>query len=524
MAKHDYRKTIWVNDSEPDITEDTLNNIEEGIYNAQDTANTNVDNLVALSNTVTSNKTATDESISEVKSAVDANTKNIATNASSIKTNASNIAKNTSSIITNVNNIKTNTDDIALLKKKTQNMTEEGVDMESVVGDVASGDASAKYPVGTQFELDWDRIDSSGNKTSYKPLNNVVHYGDVEVEGGTTKKGMYLEWEHTIPDGFSFNIAQALQCFDGTDGTPSGLPAGTYCLKMKAPNGGTNFKTKWNGKYAQFTLSKAIPSGGTLRISLPNGWDASADNSKLRFSTYSGYAQSDSAIESVDVSTALDSQPSGTTYLGELWGEDVGYGILNHPDCCYYGDNTWAYSDLRQWLNGDGKDWWKKLTRYNIKPNIANSLQGFLTGLPDYIKKHLQKVKVQTYSATVKYNDLKTTYDYVFLHSNNQENITTDYAVQFYPNTTEGEIWDYYKELANGVSNLNSNNQFKIWNTYPVLIRYAINAKSSPQYVFGRSAHRGYSTYVYSVSPSGNCYYARAYYGFRCLPACVIGK
>lgn len=66
MAKHTYTPTQWVNDSSPDITEDNLNNIEQGIVNAQDTANTNVDDIAT-------------------------NTANIATNKSNIATNTANI-------------------------------------------------------------------------------------------------------------------------------------------------------------------------------------------------------------------------------------------------------------------------------------------------------------------------------------------------------------------------------------------------------------------------------------------------
>lgn len=92
MAKHIYNRTYWENDNEPDITEDTLNNIEEGIYNAQDTANQNVDDITTLdktvttlSDTVTDNKTETDKNISDVMNAVDTNAKSITSLQSSVK-------------------------------------------------------------------------------------------------------------------------------------------------------------------------------------------------------------------------------------------------------------------------------------------------------------------------------------------------------------------------------------------------------------------------------------------------------
>ena len=95
-----------------------------------------------------------------------------------------------------------------------------------------------------------------------------------------------------------------------------------------------------------------------------------------------------------------------------------------------------------------------------------------------------------------------------------------DYSAQF---DNEGARWDYYKALSTGVSNLNAQGMFKIWNIYPILTRYAINAPTTAQYVFGRSANLGYAYSMYLVSASGYCNSYNANSGLRCLPACVIG-
>lgn len=422
-----------------------------------------------------------------------------------------------------VNTISTR---VGVVEKQVANINLDNVDLRNIALDVVNGLAEDKYPVGTKLVIPWDRVDGEGGKTNYNPEWNIMHYEQVNFkdsaddEDDKTGNAMFLEWDKTIPDGFAFCIQQALQCFDGTDGAPNGLPAGTYCFKMKAPNGSSAFKSYWNGKYAKFVLTDAIPAGGTLRMTI-NTWGGS-DTTKfgLIMRTYGGYAQSDGLINSYTASAPQDTQPSDATYLGEVWGEDVGYGKLNHPEACYYGDNTWATSDLRQWLNGDGADWWEKLTRYNIKPNIANTLQGFLTGLDSELKSMLKFVKVTTIGNNTRYpNQQFVTYDKVFLHSLNQSNITTDYGSQF---DNEGSRWEYYKKLAQGVSSLDSLGRFKIWNTYPILIRYTINAPTSAQYVFSRSASLGSAYYVYAVGTSGYCRGATAGYGYRCLPACVI--
>lgn len=459
------------------------------------------------------------------------------TNAKQSETNASNSAKEAKS---SADSVATVTSDVGKLKedvasitprlevveKQVANTNIDNLDLRNIVLDVDSGLAKSKYPIGTQLIFDWNRLNESGNKTLYNPAMNIVHYDTATVKDSdedTEREAnvMYLEWDKTIPDGFPFCIQQALQCFDGTEGTPNGLPKGTYCIKMVAKNGGQTFRNRWDGKYATFTLAKDIPQGGTLRLTI-NTWDGE-DTSKLGliFRTYSSSNQYDSVIETFTANEPSDTQPSDAIFMGEVWGEDVGYGKINYPESCYYGDNTWAHCDLRQWLNGEGTDWWTKQTRYHIKPDIVNHLQGYLTGLDENLKKNIVKIKNTTIGNNAKYKDVRfETYDTVFLASFNQRNITTDFRQQF---DNEGKVWDYYKQLASGVDNLN-NGMFKIWDTYPVLIRYAINQPTAPQFDFSRSANLNRVHPVHLVSTSGSCSNATAITGHRCRPACVIAK
>lgn len=416
---------------------------------------------------------------------------------------------------------------VSVVEKQITNINMDEERLDNILLDVESGLAATKYPVGTQIVTDWNKVDSSGSKTAYRPELNIVHYSNTVIKDSEESEErnanvMYLEWDKTIPDGFAFCIQQALQCFDGTDGTPDGLPAGNYSIKMVAKNGGSAFKTKWDGKYVNFTLTKDIPSGGILRLTVSD-WNGTSETAiAMHVITNVGINESDAKIEEVIVTESTDSITEGYTFLGETWGEDVGYGKLNYPESCYYGDNAWATSDLRQWLNAEGTDWWTKQTRYNRKPNIATMIQGYLTGLDEELKSHIKFAKHTTIGNNSKYPNQKfITYDRVFLHSFNQSNITTDYSSQF---DNEGEVWEYYKKLAEGVDKLNAQKMFKVWNTYPILIRYAINAVTTAQYVFSRSATLGNACIVHSVNPSGSCYSTNAYYGNRCLPACLIAK
>lgn len=416
---------------------------------------------------------------------------------------------------------------VSVVEKQMANINMDEDRLDNILLDVESGLAATKYPVGTQIVTDWNRIDSRGSKTAYRPELNIVHYSntvikDTEEAEERNANVMYLEWDKTIPDGFAFCAQQALQCFDGTEGAPDGLPAGNYSIKMVAKNGGSAFKTKWDGKYANFTLTKDIPSGGIIRLTVSD-WNGTSETAiAMHVITNVGINESDTKIEEVIVTESADSIADGYTLLGETWGEDVGYGKLNYPECCYYGDNAWATSDLRQWLNAEGADWWTKQTRYNRKPNAATRIQGYLTGLDEGLKSHIKFAKHTTIGNNLKYPNQKfVTHDRVFLHSFNQSNITTDYSSQF---DNEGEVWEYYKKLAEGVDNLNAQKMFKIWNTYPILIRYAINAITTAQYVFSGSACLGYAYIVRSVGPSGGCGSTHASDGGRCLPACLIAK
>lgn len=459
------------------------------------------------------------------------------TNAKLSETNASNSAKEAKASADSVANVTSDVgklkEDVAsitprleVVEKQVANTNLDNLDLRNIILDVDSGLAKSKYPIGTQLIFDWNRLNEGGNKTLYNPAMNIVHYDTATVKDSdedTEREAnvMYLEWDKTIPDGFPFCIQQALQCFDGTEGTPNGLPKGTYCIKMVAKNGGQTFRNRWDGKYATFTLAKDIPQGGTLRLTI-NTWDGE-DTSKLGliFRTYASINQNDAVIETFTANEPSDTQPSNAIFMGEVWGEDVGYGKINHPESCYYGDNTWAHCDLRQWLNGEGTDWWAKQTRYHIKPDIVNHLQGYLTGLDENLKKNIVKIKNTTIGNNVKYKDVRfETYDTVFLASFNQRNITTDFRQQF---DNEGKVWDYYKQLASGVDNLN-NGMFKIWNTYPVLIRYAINQPTAPQFDFSRSANVNSAYVVHSVNTSGYCSNSGAIDGNRCRPACVIAK
>lgn len=61
-----------------------------------------------------------------------------------------------------------------------------------------------------------------------------------------------------------------------------------------------------------------------------------------------------------------------------------------------------------------------------------------------------------------------------------------------------------------------------LWQTWPQLITYAINGKTSPQGVWARSAGRGFGTSAFRVSASGGVGNYGAQSALRCAPARAI--
>lgn len=385
-------------------------------------------------------------------------------------------------------------------------------DWTNILEVIDSGNGARYYPIGTQVVEQYTYSD-----TGYETPHNVVHFDKVELEDGSQKNAMYLEWEYAAPLAMAFCEKQALQTFDGTDGATDGLPAGKYAFYVAdIASAFSTAKSFWNEKYVVFELSKDIPSGGQIR-------NSSIDNAKTwSLKTTDGYLATSTELETVTC-TVSSTIPEDATYLGATWGEDVGYGILNHIDCVMRGDNTWRDSDIRMWLNSDSSDWWEKKTRYSVQSSKYTE-QGFLCGYSDEFKSLLKPVKVQTYANTVKGNEgIVTTYDRIFLHSSIQINSTTPNSEQ-YNTDTEGCTWDYYKELAVGESNLDTNGRFVYTKTYSNLKRFLLTKQSQACNYGGRTAIRTSGYQISKCSQGGTVGSDSTSNILRWLPACAICK
>lgn len=359
-----------------------------------------------------------------------------------------------------------------------------------------SRDGLAPYMLGIGDQITSEWTDPDGG-TKYDVANDVCHFpAELELQDGEKLPGTILQWHHTLPFGTQFDQKEAFYA------CPDGLAAGTYHLTMGIAWGTNCVK----GKVHQFTLTKDVPAGGVLA-----GMEYAPDRDCTTWQVKSYKTVSDeSPIETVAMSVGGEG-----TDLGTIGSKPDGN--MNSIYRCAYGYNRWSQSALRQYLNGKGTNWWAPQNKWDRPPEYVKK-HGFLDGIPEAELAAMRRVKVVTGApyceeGTDSKPVLDTTYDLVFLPSLEEHFLARNESGM---NGKEGEAWEYWARIAESGAPL------ALWKTYPQLITYAINGKTSPQYVFLRSATRYYGNGVFDVFASGlvgTCYAQSAY---RCAPARAI--
>lgn len=352
------------------------------------------------------------------------------------------------------------------------------------------------YAVGDKFSNIWKDTNNS-NKEYDNPLR-INHFEDgLELEDGTTVNGMWLQTVYAHLKGVQFSHQQAFYVSD------EGMTAGTYCIGFDYTWGSNGYVKK--GDYWNFTLTKDVPAGGKLA-----GLYGAPDQPQTNWRVYVYSADGKTVLETV---TTVKSGQDGT-----LLGIMTAYGndTLNGIQQMAYGDNRYATSAIRQYLNSDKPkgEWWTAQTKWDIVPDQHSQIDGYLCGMDPELLAVLKPVKVVTYCNTVTATGQKQvkdiTYDKVTLISLEQMYINPQIA-------GEGEAHEYYKEL-NGTST-----KFQQWQTYEILKTFAVENPTSPQHVRLRSANRSSACYTWNVYSSGNVSYSSASYAFRPAPLMFIG-
>lgn len=365
----------------------------------------------------------------------------------------------------------------------------EEMDYNAIKAVVAAGNAPAVFPVGTQLVNTYTGKDGK----AYDCPWDVVKSNDIaEGETGTTAPAMVLQMHYASLEDIQFSAYQAFYVVQ-----ESGLAAGTYNVKIGL-DWGTNVK---NGTSYQFTLTKNAPAGARL-----TGFYNAPDTAPTNWKVYVYKDQQKSELLETCNVTAGDAGTNLGTFLAKPNGNLNGL----HP--VGYGDNRWWKSAYRQYLNSDApaKEWWAPQDEWDMKPDQADTVPGFLAGFSDDFKAALTRVKVVTYGNTVTDDgSAVVTYDKIFLPSLQE--------IYCSPQVSgEGTYWPYWKERTGAKT------PQALWQTYPLRITRYLAQRTVGRNVRLRSAARGTGGNAFGVLSSGHVGDWGAVFARCCAPACKI--
>ena len=354
-------------------------------------------------------------------------------------------------------------------------------DLNQIAAIVRGGHGQKAFPIGDRIIDPWTDVDTN---TPYDFEWAIAGHRTVELETGEQVPGMVLQAVYGLPYGNQFSNFQAFLLL------PAGLVAGNYNITLA---------TTWGQAIAgvvNFTLTQPVPAGGLL-----SGLEAMPDTAPANWKVKSWALPTDAnPIETVAVTR------------GEAIGTNLGT-LQNSMQRVGYGSNRWKTSADRARLNSPGLGWFVPSADdpYAIRPNDYNK-NGFMAGISPELLSATKKVKVTTLLNTVEgFGTSDTTFDRFFLPSLEEINATPQSV------GPEGPVFPYWKRKL-GLSG------FAVGypTTYAAYRIGTINAKTTPQHVRLRSAHRGAAGTSWYLDSSGGVYYGTASYALRSLPVCVV--
>lgn len=372
---------------------------------------------------------------------------------------------------------------------RAQTSVVEEMDYNGIKAVVAAGNAPAVFPTGTQLVNTYTSKDGK----AYDCPWDVVQPDDIaEGETGTTAPAMVLQMHYADLEDVQFSAYQAFYVVQ-----ESGLSAGTYNVKMGL-DWGTNVK---NGTVYQFTLTKNAPAGARL-----TGFYNAPDTAPANWKVYVYKDQNKSELlETCNVSAGSAGMNLGT-FLAKPNGK------LFSLHAVGYGDNRWWKSAIRQRLNSDAPagGWWQPQDEWDMKPDLADTVPGFLAGFSDDFKNALTRTKVVTYgNAITDDGSAVVTYDKIFLPSL-QEIYCSPHV------SGEGAYWPYWKERTGAKSPQG------LWQAYPLRITRDLAQRTVGRNARLRSAFRDNAGYNFYVGSSGRVDIFVASNVGRCAPACKM--
>lgn len=308
-----------------------------------------------------------------------------------------------------------------------------------------------------------------------------------------------LEYTMTLEAKYVYGAASGTYkslVFDATEAlyyAAEELPAGTYNFTVA----NQAWYTADNGKVFQFTLTKAVPAGGQIVMSMTY-------NATLEGKTVKTYA---SATSAAAIETATLTEGSEGTSLGTTDGKSEN---VNHMHRAIFGSNNYAQSAARQWLNSDAAAGavWAPSNIFDRPPSWNTSYSGLMLGLPADFLAAVQPAVIPCRTNSIyELNSLDGTeftinqvyelHDKFFLLSRPEIYGTWDSATY-----KDGELLEFYEGF-----------------TDTERIKY--DAAGSARHCWLRSPYPGDANNERIVRTSGALnYYAR--HGLGVAPACII--
>lgn len=352
---------------------------------------------------------------------------------------------------------------------------------------VQSGEAPNTFSIGDQIMLNYN-----DGTNSYVLPWDIVHFGTVTLQDGETVPGMFIQ-SHYAMQALPFDAKEAFYTVPN-----AGMAAGTYNFTLPADYGSAA-----TGKW-QFTVPSVL-AAGTRLVFQTNIYDSGLNNAVIAAYT--------NPTDSAPVTTMTVTAGNTGTSLGNL--ENGTIGELNNIACAVYGNNNWAQSGIRQFLNSSApiNAWWTAQNDFDMPPAQFTSLPGFMSGFDQALLNIIKPVQVNTALNTIAYDgSTVTTYDTFFPASIEQEYIRPQVS------GVEGAYWEYWKQRLG----LSSPQATGTGGTNAAHVRFSYSNKTSEQTVRLRSANRSNATSTCSVYTVGYANYGYAIYAVRPAPACVI--
>ncbi len=309
-----------------------------------------------------------------------------------------------------------------------------------------------------------------------------------------------LEYTMTLEAKYVYGAASGTYksfVFDATEAlyyAAEELPAGTYNFTVA----NQAWYTADNGKVFQFTLTKAVPAGGQIVMSMTH-------NATLEGKTVKTYA---SATSTAAIETATLTEGSEGTSLGTTDGKSEN---VNYMHRAIFGSDNYAQSAARQWLNSDAavSAVWAPTNVYDRPPSWNTSYSGFMRGLPADFLAAVQPAAIPCRTNSVfevnsldgteySVNQVYELQDKFFLLSRPEIYGTWDSS-----SYKDGELLEFYEGF-----------------TDTERIKY--DAAGSARSCWLRSPTPGDANYGRIVHASGALSYNYASYGSGVAPACII--